>query len=54
MIRAHHRLKGGAAQLVATGLARAGPGGVRLADDHENDEDQDHEPVGEAGETRTV
>jgi hypothetical protein len=54
VIRTHHRLKGGAAHLGATGPARAGPGGVGLADDHKNDEDQEYEPADEAGETRTV
>ncbi|MFI0875207.1 hypothetical protein ACH4TM_12490 [Streptomyces parvus] len=54
MIPAHHRLKGGAAHLGATGPARPGLGGAPLADDHKNDEDQDHEPADEAGETRTV
>ncbi|MEV7427749.1 hypothetical protein [Streptomyces sp. NPDC091212] len=38
----------------ATGPARLGLGGVRHADDHKNDEKQDHEPADEAGETRTV
>lgn len=40
MIRAHHRLKGGAAQLGATGPGLPGPFGVWPADDH-----QDEAPV---------
>ncbi|MFI8888613.1 hypothetical protein [Streptomyces sp. NPDC053813] len=54
MIRAHHRLKGGAAELGATGPGRAGPFGLRPADDHQDDDDQHHEPADRAGETRTA
>ncbi|MEN2424325.1 hypothetical protein AABB02_40265 [Streptomyces rimosus] len=43
MIRTHHRLKGGAAQLGATGTELPGPFGIRPADDHQDDEDQEHE-----------
>lgn len=45
MIRAHHRLKGGAAQLGATGPGLPGPFGVWPADDHQDDEDQEHQLV---------
>ncbi|MBZ3918157.1 hypothetical protein [Streptomyces acidiscabies] len=44
MIRAHHRLKGGAVQLGAIGPGLPGPFGVWPADDH-HDEDQEHELV---------
>ncbi|CAM5526406.1 hypothetical protein SRIMHP_40075 (plasmid) [Streptomyces rimosus subsp. rimosus] len=40
MIRTHHRLKGGTAQLGATGTELPGPFGIRPADDH-----QEHEPA---------
>ncbi len=39
MIRAHHRLKGGAAQLGATGPGRVGPFGIWPADDRQDDEE---------------
>jgi hypothetical protein len=42
VIRDHHRLKGGAAQLGATGPGLPGPFGVWPADDHQDDEDQEH------------
>ncbi|MFJ4745449.1 hypothetical protein [Streptomyces sp. NPDC088775] len=55
MIRDHHRLKGGAGQLGATGPGRViGPFGRWPADDHQDDEDQDHEPADRAGETRSA
>lgn len=40
VIRTHHRLKGGTAQLGATGTELPGPFGIRPADDH-----QEHEPA---------
>lgn len=43
MIRDHHRLKGGAAQLGATGPGLPGPFGVWPADSDSDDEDQEHE-----------
>jgi hypothetical protein len=49
VIRAHHRLKGGAAQLGAAGPGLPGPFGLRSAGD-----DQDHEPADQAGETRSA
>ncbi|GGS09404.1 MULTISPECIES: hypothetical protein [Streptomyces] len=50
MFRDHHRLKGGASQLGATGPGRVGPFGLWPADEH-----QDHEPAeGRAGETRSA
>ncbi|MEU7183679.1 MULTISPECIES: hypothetical protein [Streptomyces] len=55
MICNHHRLKGGAAQLGATGPGLPGPFGAWPADDHQDDEDQEHElAVDRARETRTV
>lgn len=42
MIRAHHWLKGGAAQLGVTVPGLPGPFGVWPADDHQDDEDQEH------------
>lgn len=54
MIRAHHRLKGGAAHLGATGPGLPGPFGVWPADDLQDDEDQEHElAVDRAKETST-
>ncbi|MYT25021.1 hypothetical protein GTW69_32905 [Streptomyces sp. SID7760] len=41
MIRAHHRLKGGAVQLGAAGPGLSGPFGIWPADDHQDDEDQE-------------
>ncbi len=54
VIRVHHRLKGGAMQLGATGPGLPGPFGVWPADDHQDDEDQGHEPADRAEETRNA
>ncbi|MFE9620500.1 hypothetical protein [Streptomyces sp. NPDC006384] len=43
MIRAHHRLKGGAAQLGATGPGLPGPFGIWPADGGRDEEDQEDE-----------
>jgi hypothetical protein len=43
VIRAHHRLKGGAAQLGATSPGLRGPFGVWPTDDLQDDEDQEHD-----------
>jgi hypothetical protein len=43
VIRAHHRLKGGAAQLGATGPGRPGPFGIWPDDGGRDEEDQEHE-----------
>lgn len=55
MTHDHHRLKGGAAQLGATGPGLPGPFGVWLGGDDDRD-DEDQEPVGDrpATETRTA
>ncbi|MFJ4343227.1 hypothetical protein [Streptomyces sp. NPDC088915] len=54
MIRAPHRLKGGADQLGATGPGLRGPYGVWPADHDQGDEDQEHElAVDHARETTT-
>ncbi|WP_332758408.1 hypothetical protein [Streptomyces sp. MT206] len=54
MIRAHHRLKGGAAQLGAAGPGLSGPFGIWPADDHQDDEDHEDELiVDRTKETRT-
>ncbi|MEU7206082.1 hypothetical protein [Streptomyces sp. NPDC045470] len=45
MIRTHHRLKGGAAQLGVSRAELLGPFGVRPAEDHQDDEDQEREPA---------
>ncbi|NUR27404.1 MAG: hypothetical protein HOV83_16420 [Catenulispora sp.] len=42
MIRAHHRLKGGAAQLGATGPGLPGPFGTWPTEPEADDEDQEH------------
>ncbi|WP_186319329.1 hypothetical protein [Streptomyces sp. SAJ15] len=54
MIRDHHRLKGGAAQLGATGPGQPGPFGVWPADDHDRDEGQEPADDRPATETRTA
>ncbi|WP_405904531.1 hypothetical protein OG696_40555 [Streptomyces sp. NBC_00656] len=47
MIRAHHRVKGGAAQLGATGPGLPGPFGIRPADGGRDEGDQERErPAG--------
>lgn len=53
VIRDHHRLKGGAAQLGATGPGQPGPFGVWPADDRDG---EDQEPADDrpATETRTA
>ncbi|WP_157876535.1 hypothetical protein [Streptomyces graminilatus] len=53
VIRDHHRLKGGAAQLGATGPGQPGPFGVWPADDRDG---QDQEPADDnpTTETRTA
>ncbi|MCL3999237.1 hypothetical protein, partial [Streptomyces lavenduligriseus] len=45
VIRAHHRCKGGAAQLGATGPGRPGPFGIWPADGGCDEEDQGHEQL---------
>ena len=45
VIRAHHRLKGGAAQLGATGPGLPGPFGIWPADGGRDEEDQEHEQL---------
>ncbi|MFI1312503.1 hypothetical protein ACH4TS_20515 [Streptomyces albidoflavus] len=45
MIRAHHRLKGGAAQLGATGPGLPGPFGIWPAGGGRDEEDQEHEQL---------
>jgi hypothetical protein len=49
VIRAHHRLKGGAAQLGATGPGMLGPFGIWPADGGRDEADQEHEQL--AGES---
>ncbi|KFG71155.1 hypothetical protein [Streptomyces mutabilis] len=48
MIRAHHRLKGGAAQLGATGPGLPGPFGIWPADGGRDEEHQEHELLADA------
>ncbi|MEU2840067.1 hypothetical protein ABZ776_23620 [Streptomyces sp. NPDC007076] len=43
MLRTHHRLKGGTAQLDAAGPGLSGPFGIWPADVHQDDEDQERE-----------